>query len=157
MKNILIILTMLSTTTLVAQTTATWLGGTPGRETNWEEARNWSNYRVPDEFSNVIIKHTNSGHQSQPTIRGTVEVLSIEIQSNAALIIDVDGSLLINGDDTYTRGVLIYGGQLYNNGKIDLRQIDNSFGAPLAQQCKGEGVIVTDDDVLNCAGFASID
>ena len=55
MKTLIIFLLTLSSSILVAQKSVTWVGGTPGSETSWDEPRNWSDHHVPNEFSNVFI------------------------------------------------------------------------------------------------------
>lgn len=53
---------------LTAQSTAVWQGGKPGQPTNWNCADNWSEGRVPDEFTQVIIPH---GAHFYPVIKYT--------------------------------------------------------------------------------------
>lgn len=88
---------VLSCTTIFAQQTVTWIGGTPGQETNWNEARNWSNYKVPDAFSNVLIPDVSSSTFSAPVISNSViELNSILIESNAQLSLAPDAILIIH-------------------------------------------------------------
>ena len=145
MKNLLIALLTLITTFATAQTTAIWVGGTPGKETKWNEAKNWSNYRVPDEFSNVIIKNNNSGHQAQPVISGVVEVSSIEIQASACLTISDDGEIIIDGTGFYSKGISNYGGNLVNEGVIDLRNIDRVTASHFEGKIQGKGMVLVNE------------
>lgn len=145
MKSLLVLISILSCTALIAQNDVTWLGGTPGRQTEWNEARNWSNQRVPDEYSNVIIKWANSGHHAQPVIDGKAEVLSIEIHGGATLSLGEDARLSIDGEHAYTMGIQLYGGRLINNGQIDLHNIDHRSAEVVRQQCEGTGVVYIDD------------
>ena len=55
----------LTLTTISAQTTATWIGGTPGKPNDWNTPYNWSEGRVPDENAQVIIP---SDRQYYPVI-----------------------------------------------------------------------------------------
>ncbi len=73
-------------TSLSAQKTATWKGGTPGRSTDWNCPTNWKEGRVPDEFSAVIIPDVSTSTFSYPMIQeGTVEIFSLECATNAKL------------------------------------------------------------------------
>ena len=38
-----------------SQTTATWMGGTPGKTSDWNCATNWKEGRIPDENTQVIV------------------------------------------------------------------------------------------------------
>ena len=157
MKSLFLILSMLFTFSLFAQNTVSWLGGTPGKETDWSEAKNWSNHKVPDEFSNVIISPRNSGHQALPTIQGDAEALSIEIHSGASLLISKDALLTIDGEGAFTRGIQVLGGSFVNNGNVDLRFIDQDIVVSLAHQCKGKGMIKNDAEIIRCQGTLADD
>ena len=104
MKTLLIALfTMISTIT-IAQNTVTWKGGTPGKETSWNEAKNWSNNKVPNEFSNVIISDISTSTFSTPIIKeGTIELNSIMIESSAQLTVETSAKLIIYG---YAEGLM---------------------------------------------------
>lgn len=147
MKTFLTALLTLATFALVAQTTATWQGGAPGNETSWDVAKNWSNYQVPDELTNVIILKANSGHHAQPIITDEIKVNSIEIQAGAVLTINESGTVIIDGEYAYTDGISIYGGLLVNNGTILLKGIDEN-GLQNFRLIKGSGLILLDDKPL---------
>ena len=105
MKTIFIALFTLISTVTIAQNTVTWKGGTPGNETSWNEARNWSNHKVPNEFSNVIIPDVSSSTFSYPIIEeGIVELNSILVASTALLTIRNSAKLIIYG---YAEGLTI--------------------------------------------------
>ena len=110
--------------TLLAQNSIIWKGGTPGKETSWNEPKNWDLNQIPDFNSHVVIKSINSGHQSQPRIDSRVAVASIEIHSGSTLIIGERGDVLIDGEYTFSQGIVNYGGKFINNGKIELRNIE---------------------------------
>ena len=94
---------MISTIT-IAQNIVTWKGGTPGKETSWYEAKNWSNNRVPDEFSDVIIPDVSTTTFSTPTIKeGTIELNSIMIESSAQLTVETSAKVIAYG---YTEGLV---------------------------------------------------
>ena len=95
MKTFLIIVLTFTATAINAQNTVTWIGGTPGNETTWNEARNWSNHRVPDVFSDVIIPDVSSTTFAYPVIENEwVEINSIFIYPTSRLKIDGDAKLV---------------------------------------------------------------
>ena len=96
MKTLIIALLTLTTTILTAQKTITWIGGTPGKETQWNEPRNWSNNKVPDEFSDVIIPDVSTTTFSFPIIsEDIVEVNSLKIYTGASLKVESNARLLV--------------------------------------------------------------
>lgn len=127
MKNICFVFILFCSISAIAQNSSTWIGGTPGKETKWNEPKNWDTNRVPDENTHVIIKKTNSGHFAQPIISDQVQVAWIEIRQGAALNISASGQLIIDGTDTYSEGISIYGGTIQSTGKIILKNIDRQF------------------------------
>ncbi len=98
MKTLFTAILTILTITIFAQNTVSWLGGTPGRETTWNEARNWSNYQVPDLFSNVLIADVSTTTRSYPLIKNgaIVELNSISIESDAKLCVEEGAQLIIN-------------------------------------------------------------
>ena len=141
MKTTIIGLFLLTTSFLHAQNTATWIGGAPGKETKWSEPKNWSDQRVPDEFSYVVISGRQSGHDAQPVITDLVEVASIELRSGASLVISSTGEVAIDGTDIYTEGIANYGGRLVNHGVINLMNIDGLTADRFAEAVEGEGIV----------------
>ncbi len=96
MKTLIIAILTLTTTFITAQNTTIWVGGTPGKETKWDEAKNWSNHRVPDEFSNVIILDVSTTTFSYPEIiSGNIELNSLTIESNATISIHQNARLVV--------------------------------------------------------------
>lgn len=105
MKTFLIIIFSLISTLNFAQRSTTWKGGTPGKETCWEEARNWSENRVPDEFSDVFIPDVSTSTFHYPVIKeGAVELNSIRMASTAQLTIAASAKLIVYED---TEGVTV--------------------------------------------------
>jgi len=97
MRNILFFaaLILVSQTTLLAQKTATWKGGTPGKPTDWNCAANWKEGRVPNEFSQVIIPDVSSSTFSNPVLAsGEVEIWSLVIHTGASLRIGKKARLI---------------------------------------------------------------
>lgn len=102
-------------TTLSAQNAVVWKGGTPGQENNWNCPKNWSKYKVPDEFSDVVIPDVSSTTHATPVIKsGTFEVNSIQIQSNAQLTIESGARLVVYNAET----AFDQAGNLQLNGSI---------------------------------------
>lgn len=116
MKTIIIAILTLTTTIINAQNSVNWVGGTPGKETAWNEPKNWSNQRVPDEFSNVYINNVSSTTLAYPTIEnGKVELNALFVAPNAELTINKDVQLVIYD---YAEG--IFSDNLKMNGSLFL-------------------------------------
>jgi len=82
-----------------AQKTVVWKGGTPGQETNWYCAKNWSPQTVPDAFSDVVIPDVSATTRALPEIRGgEVEVNRLTIAYNAGLALGQNTRLAILED-----------------------------------------------------------
>lgn len=110
MKNILFFAAFIlaSQTTLFAQKTATWKGGTLGKPTDWNCAANWKEGRVPNEFSQVIIPDVSSSSHSNPVlISGEVEIWSILIHTGASLRISKNARLIATEQEEH--GFLAWG------------------------------------------------
>ncbi|MFN0035682.1 MAG: hypothetical protein ACKVUS_11490 [Saprospiraceae bacterium] len=99
---------LISQTALLAQKTATWKGGTPGKPTDWNCATNWKEGRLPNEFSQVIIPDVSSSSFSNPMlISGEVEVWSILIHAGASLRIGKNARLIAIAQEEH--GFLAWG------------------------------------------------
>jgi hypothetical protein len=106
-----------------AQNKVTWKGGAPGQETNWNCPKNWSNYRVPDEFSDVVIPDVSTTSLAAPVIKsGSFEVNSIQLLSNASLTIGQDAQLVVHN----TENGFAQEGGLQLKGSLLL--LDNTIG-----------------------------
>ena len=122
-----------------------WIGGTPGRETDWMEARNWSQQRVPGWNDNVVIPHL--WHNNYPEIRTAVPAIAhLEVEGGARLAIKADGYLPINGSSTFNSGILLTG-KIHNEGVLAITHtaqsaVDGNL-ANLAMQNNGR---FTSDD-----------
>lgn len=154
MKTIIIFLSMISATSVFTQNQITWVGGTPGQETDWMTAKNWDQNKIPDEFSNVIIKQNNSGHFSQPTLDQETVIASLELQSRAQLTIKKDGTLVIDGEAVYSEGILIYGGIIRNDGLILVQNIEDYLPYEIISQIKGNGHIYLDSQLIDTPPIA---
>lgn len=73
---------------LSAQKNNVWEGGAPGHESDWHYYKNWSLGKTPDAFDRVIIPDVSASTQKYPIIQeGAIEVLSLEVQAGASLIL----------------------------------------------------------------------
>lgn len=147
MKTLIIAILTFSTSLIVAQNTVTWIGGTPGNETSWDEPRNWSDNKIPNENSIVIIKYANSGHNAQPVITEKVEVASIEVQANAQLTIKKDAELIIDGSFTYSEGISVYGGEVINKGTVHLYSLSVDVTEDYLNQIQNTGYVFMEDQL----------
>jgi hypothetical protein len=83
-----------------AQKTYVWKGGKPGRANDWNCPANWSTYRVPDEFADVVVPIDKSDSHLYPEIRGKgFEVNTMRISCGAKVTITEHGSLAILNPD----------------------------------------------------------
>ena len=118
-----------------SQNTIHWLGGTPGHESEWNEPRNWDANRVPIESDKVIISNRNNGHFKQPVISGEVQIAWLEILSGGNLTISNSGILTIDGSNTYSEGISIYGGAIHSDGEILFKGVELGFLEKNAPVC----------------------
>ena len=149
MKNLIIVLLTLATSLASAQITANWKGGSPGQETNWNYAKNWSNNQVPDEFTHVVIAIEMIGHLAQPVINDYASVATVKLHSGSSLTISGKGTLEIDGEFTYSNGIVMYGGFLFNNGKIMLSNVEFLQGAFRLDNIQGTGRLFIDGEQMN--------
>lgn len=81
---------------LIGQVRTTWVGGTPGRESDWFCAKNWSKNQVPNEFNIVVIPDVSTSTFVYPVIKkGEAIVQNVEIIQGAKLSVDKSGVLVI--------------------------------------------------------------
>lgn len=100
--------------TAVAQNT--WIGGFPGRETDWNFAANWSMNRIPDEWDNVWIPNTTTTTFVYPVITTNVgTVASITFGYNACLTLAQNGAIYIDNEDEGNNIAIRKEGILPNN------------------------------------------
>ncbi len=88
MKPLLIIILTLVSIQCFSQISSKWRGNTPGHEHDWYYPSNWSNNRIPDEFTDVIIQVDISSSYRYPVIHyGDLEINSLHIWPGACLTI----------------------------------------------------------------------
>lgn len=93
-----------------------WVGGTPGKATDWMEPRNWNMNRVPEEGSSVRIPQLNDSNY--PEVTTTVPPIAhLEVEGGAQLYIDTNGFLEVDGELTHNTGILLIG-KIYTRGLI---------------------------------------
>lgn len=134
-----------------------WKGGTPGAETEWNNARNWSENHVPDWSDDVVIipnVATSSGYF--PIIKNEVpEIAHLNIIGGANLTITSSGSLTINGENTYNYGI-INTGQVHNLGKLNILNTGLSALSNLdkSKSIKNEGVLAINEEITETNSYA---
>jgi hypothetical protein len=104
MRNYFTLLLTLSATWMTGQVTSIWIGDTPGHRTDWHQPYNWSNQRVPDEFTDVIIPLDETQSNNYPVYAtGSAEINSLNIWPGAILHIK-GGELIIldTGKNVYS-------------------------------------------------------
>lgn len=155
MKTRLLLLFLLSSTFCFGQISTYWIGGTPGNETKWELASNWSNNHIPDAFTDVIIDGFLARNNTQPIITSSVEIASLIIYSGSMLTIKNNGELLIDGEYHYTNGIVNHGGELVNNGEVRLDNINYFEPVGFLNMIKGIGKVWLDGNILEVMEYAN--
>lgn len=88
MKTIFILILSLMAIQSFSQITAIWKGKIPGHESDWNWPGNWSNNRLPDDFTDVFIPVDNTFTANYPVIKsGSVEINSLTMHADASLIL----------------------------------------------------------------------
>jgi len=140
MKNLIVVLIVLiiqSLNSVEAQNI--WIGGTPGHETDWNIAKNWSENRVPDWTEDVIIADVSTISGYFPVIDNEVEPIAhLEIQSNALLTIKPTGILMVDGISTFNSGITLIG-NIFLDGQLEIKNtalsaIENISGVTLSDK-----------------------
>ncbi len=79
-----------------AQISAYWIGGKAGRTRDWNCAANWSNNKIPNEFTDVFLKDKESNSSLFPEIvKGNVKIHSLSFESGTHLKIHKEAILTI--------------------------------------------------------------
>ena len=102
----LLLLLVLSAAPAFAQRENVWLGGKPGRPTDWNTAANWSKGRVPNEFDDVRIPCTATTTRAYPVIASEVEVQSIWVEPGAEVQLAAGLALVIHWEGRDGEGFL---------------------------------------------------
>jgi hypothetical protein len=124
---------------LSAQTTAVWQGGKPGRTTDWNCPANWSEGRVPNEFTKVIIP---DGATYYPVIQfAPTPIDALLMEGGTRLTIEDGARLAILGETGIFGGISILG-HIENNGSLEIGEAVN-MGIAFLKQVHGNGVIVS--------------
>jgi len=98
-----------------------WKGGTPGKESDWNTASNWSKNKIPDwTFNYIIIPNTDASTQSYPIIKNWIEPIPhLKIEAGAQLLIAKGGGIIIDGSTTFNHGI-INNGFIQNDGAVHI-------------------------------------
>jgi hypothetical protein len=125
--------------TVSAQTTAVWQGGKPGRTTDWNCPANWSEGRVPNEFTQVIIP---AGATHYPVIYYTsAPIDALLMEAGTRLTITDGAKLAVLGETGISDGISVLG-QLENNGTLEVGEAV-SGGIAFLEQVQGNGTVVS--------------
>lgn len=149
MKNFILILaaaaSFMFSISMTAQTTATWVGGKPGRPTDWNCAVNWSEGRIPDEFTQVIIP---TGVEYYPVIKK--EVMSIDallMEAGTSLTLQNGTFLKVLGETGRFDGLTILG-KIINYGTLEIGAT-SSTGMAYMQHIQGIGAVINSFENLD--------
>ena len=119
MKTTIIILLSLFSMNSFAQIISIWRGNTPGHESKWDCPSNWSNNRLPDEFTDVIIQVDISSTYKYPVLNSKrTEINSLRIWPGASLILKEGNLYVLDPQASYFRASQV-------NGKGNLVFIDD--------------------------------
>ena len=125
-----------------------WVGGTPGRASDWMEPRNWQDQQVPGWEDNVVIPHL--WHDNYPEIGRVVPAIAhLEVEVGARLSITPKGYLPINGGSTSNCGILLIG-TIHNQGVVSIINTAEASidGQPEKLACQGNGRLITNEEAL---------
>jgi hypothetical protein len=124
---------------LSAQTTAIWQGGKPGRTNDWNCPANWSEGRVPDEFTQVIIP---IGANYYPVIQYAPSPIdALLMEAGTTLTIQDGARLAVLGVTGIFDGIKILG-HIENNGTLEVGEAMN-MGVAFLKHVQGNGVVVS--------------
>lgn len=120
-----------------SQTTATWMGGTPGMVSEWNCTTNWKEGRIPDENTQVIIP---SDLIFYPVIKCEVpDIDALMITGGAKLTIQNGASLKVLGA-TRRLDVITVGGKIHIEGRLWVGSMEIMTSGQLAL-LQGSGIV----------------
>ena len=123
-----------------------WLGGTPGKETKWNEPRNWSTGRAPGEGGHVVIPDQYNRGCFYPVIDQPVETIAyLRLEDGAQLTITTGGTLGIDGSTSYNFGLYLVG-ELYNEGSLVIAKTELPSIGGRAEGISGSGQLLLIDE-----------
>ena len=107
-----------------SQVTSIWKGKFPGHECDWNWPANWSNNRLPDDFTDVFIPVDNTFTANYPVIKsGVVEINSLTMHTYASLTIKAGYLSILDPSKSHYRKNQI-------TGKVNFENLDsNGFPA----------------------------
>lgn len=112
-----------------------WIGGTPGKTTDWNVASNWNKNKIPTDLDDVVIPNLEGQGEFYPVITGfpsSIQFLFVE--SGAKLEIAEKSMLTIDGTNTFNDGILNFG-RVKIKGEIDFINI---AGATIVNEGAGK-------------------
>jgi hypothetical protein len=124
---------------LSAQIAATWKGGKPGRTTDWNCPDNWTQGRVPDEFTQVIIPFGASYYPVIQSAPAPIDALLIE--GGASLTIREGAKLTILCETGIFDGITALG-KIWNDGTLNIGEPVQQNTAFL-KHVNGNGIVIS--------------
>lgn len=122
---------------MTAQTTATWLGGKPGRPTDWNCAANWKEGKTPNEFAQVIIP---ADAEYYPVIKDEIAPIdALLVEGGSSLTIQNGSMLTVLGETGRFDGITLFG-KVFNNGLLEVENVP-SMSVAFMQQIQGLGSV----------------
>ena len=124
-----------------------WIGGTPGAEHEWNNARNWSENKIPDLWDDmVIISDVSSQSGFYPIITKEVQPIAhLRLEGGAEVTILKEGKLIIDGSNTFNYGIYNVG-NLINQGMVTIGNTGLSPFENAKQNIDNHGTIAFIDD-----------
>lgn len=123
---------------LNGQKMTTWQGGKPGRTTDWNCPANWSEGRVPDEFTQVVIP---TGANCYPVIQSAqVPIDALLLEAGARLTVQSGATLSILGETGIFDGITLLG-HIENNGRLEIGETV-TVSTALLKQVQGSGILI---------------
>ncbi len=126
----------ISTSVLVSSIARTWVGGTPGHESNWNTNNNWLDHNIPDSTVDVVIAAGATYYPSIPAA-ATLYVRDLNIDTNVTITVNAGAKLKVVGN-------FIHNGVINGDGTV-------SFNHDTAQKISGKGHI-RNVEIDNAAG-----
>ncbi|MEO6190831.1 MAG: hypothetical protein ABIO44_11200 [Saprospiraceae bacterium] len=107
-----------------SQISAKWIGGHSGRPNDWNCSNNWSNNKVPNEFTDVVVSFVDFNDPTYPIIKsGLCKVHSLRIQYGTILKIDSKAKLTVLTESSTPldlRTIKLKGSLVTPNGSMEI-------------------------------------
>jgi Ig-like domain CHU_C associated len=112
-KTFLLFIALWAISNILMAQTKTWVGGTVGNLTSWEEPNNWSPVGVPTATDAVLL---NANTANDPSITGVAVAKSIEVSNGGCILtVQIGGNLTVSN---VGNAINFTAGYMYNYGTI---------------------------------------